>query len=92
MDKAWQLTRLVEGVVEALLADDQDTVIQEFLEQVGTAELLSKMNREWLVEAIGEEFKPEDIFTLEDLDEWAQENGYSQEREDPPGYEERVRY
>lgn len=92
MGQTWQYTGLITGIVEALLAQDAGLAIAEFLDQVGESEMLAHMDKDTLVQAIGEEYEPDDIFTLEDLDEWAQERGYRQDVDDPPGYEERVRY
>lgn len=34
---------------------------------------------DYIVESVGEHCNPEDVFTAEQLNEWAEENGYKKE-------------
>ena len=96
MGTTWQYTSLITNVVDALLANDTGIAIAEFIEQVGASELLAHIDKRILVETIGEEYEPKDIFNQEDLEEWATDNDFVSAAEmdnyDPPGYEERARY
>lgn len=71
MSNTWKFTSLVEGIVGSLLMTDMDVAIAEFINQVGEHEIASRLADETLIETVGEQFAPEQVFTEGELDAWA---------------------
>ena len=96
MEITWQYKELITNIVSSLLENDTSLAIAEFVEQVGESELIEHLDRDSLTEAVGEKYKPEEVFTQEELEVWANDNDFVNAAEmdtyDPPGYEERERY
>jgi hypothetical protein len=78
-----EATRLAQAVNEALNWEMDDTpLIDGFLEAVGVGEVIDALINDYkdeLVEAIGEQLEPDDVFVLEELEAWANERGYIQD-------------
>jgi hypothetical protein len=82
--------RLMATMLEAAQWELQDGVlIAAIIEIEGASQVLESIGKDTLVDMVGEVYEPEDLFTYEDLHEWARANI---EFEDDPGYEERERY
>lgn len=66
-------------------------VIEGVLDHFNVDDVLSEMKRDDIMEFLGETTEPDDVFTREELEEWAREN-LNDPCDDPDGYEERARY
>jgi hypothetical protein len=66
---------MMENVIASLLEADQSMAIEAFVEQVADVdELIRKIGLDTVKEVLGEYFEPDDVFTYEELNEWALEN------------------
>lgn len=75
MPTTFRYENLVENVIASLLEVDEDTAIDAFINQVVDVDsLVRKIGLDTVKEVLGENWKPQDIFTFEELNEWALEN------------------
>ena len=88
---------IVSRIMDALTWEMTNSdVLEGVLDHFGPEEVLEQIGKKAIIEYLGEEEQPQDIFTEEELEEWARDNDFVSAAEmdnyDPPGYEERERY
>jgi hypothetical protein len=72
MANLYKLQTAFQNVMASLLEVDQKQAIEAFVEQVCDVEvLIRKIGVETIKETLGDWFQPEEIFTHEELAEWA---------------------
>lgn len=75
MTKDWKVNALIHNVLASLLEVDQAQTIEVFVEEVLDVDtLIRTIGLETIRETLGEWFKPDDVFTFDELSEWALEN------------------
>ena len=85
--------RIVSRIVDALTWEmDASDVVEGVLEQIGVDDVLEAITLKDIQEYLGENKAPDQVFTHEELEEWARENLNELCDDDPHGYEEEERY
>jgi hypothetical protein len=64
----------IEGIISVALETDYERAIEEFVEQVVTADLLIHVDKPALEEHVRAWFEPNELYTYEELYAWAKDN------------------